>query len=121
MTSGVSFFFLMQGNYESCTITAMSKKQADIHEKQEIPSLSQEAGGFVSDEDEDFSSREEVRTSLNSRISYVCRLVALIIAIMVFATTVIGQYDVTFVILGLSFAVALLALAGLQNHQKPKR
>ena len=66
-------------------------------------------------------SKEELNDSLNKRISYLCRLVALIIAVVTFATTIIGEDNTRFVILGLSLALALLAIAGLQSHVKPKR
>ncbi|MGI6105910.1 MAG: hypothetical protein ACOYD7_06970 [Raoultibacter sp.] len=66
-------------------------------------------------------SKEELSESLNSRISYLCLLVALIIAVVTFATTILGEDNERFVILGLSLSVALVAIAGLQNHIKPKK
>lgn len=83
----------------------MTEKQTDIPEVKDS-----------SDE-----SKEELRDSLNNRISYLCRLAALIIAVVIFATTILGQDNAGFVILGLSLSVALLAIAGLQQHSKPKR
>lgn len=52
----------------------------------------------------------------NGRLSYICRLVALVIGIVVVATAVLGQLDTTFAFIGVATAVALLALAGLQEH-----
>lgn len=66
-------------------------------------------------------SKQELHESLNKRISHLCLLVALIIAVVTFATTILGEDNVKFVILGLSLAVALVAIAGLQNHVKPKK
>ena len=43
----------------------------------------------------------------NGRLSYVCRLIA---------TAVLGRLDYGFAFIGLATAVALLALAGLQEH-----
>ncbi len=57
---------------------------------------------------------------VNERISFLCRIVALVIAVVIFATTILGQDNMPFVILGLSLSVALLAIAGLQNHSKRK-
>lgn len=64
----------------------------------------------TSDEGAEFGLR------FNGRISYICRLVALVIGIVVVATAVLGQLDYTFAFIGLAAAVALLALAGLQEH-----
>lgn len=66
-------------------------------------------------------SREELRTAFNNRISHLCRLAALIIAVVAFATIVLGAEDPTYVLLGLCLSVALLAIAGMQSHSKTKR
>lgn len=81
------------------------KSQVDIAEKKEA-------------EDD---ARDELRESLNNRISYLCRLAALILVVVIFTTTILGQAEITYVILGLSLAIALLAIAGLQGQSKPKR
>lgn len=60
--------------------------------------------------------RAEFGLRFNGRLSYICRLVALVIGIVVVATAVLGQLDHTFAFIGVATAVALLALAGLQEH-----
>ena len=72
-----------------------------------------------------FSRKEEdhpqsLQEKVNEKISFLCRIVALVIAVLIFATTIVGQDNIPFVILGLSLSVALLAIAGLQNHSKRK-
>ena len=67
--------------------------------------------------DEGESSQDKLRRSLNDRISNLCLLAALVIAVLSFATTIIGQDNMVFIVLGLSLAIALLAIAGLQNHR----
>ena len=64
----------------------------------------------TSDEGAEFGLR------FNGRISYICRLVALVIGIVVVPAAVLGRLDYTFAFIGLATAVALLALAGLQEH-----
>lgn len=64
------------------------------------------------------SSKENLRDSLNKRISYLCCLAALVLAVLTFATTIIGQDDMVFIVLGLSLSIALLAIAGLQNYKR---
>lgn len=72
-----------------------------------------------------FSRKDEnhpqsLHEKVNEKISFLCRIVALVIAVITFATTIVGQSNIPFVILGLSLAIALLAIAGLQNHSKRK-
>ena len=62
-----------------------------------------------------------MHVSFNNRISYLCKLVALIIAIVAFATIALGQELPEFVLMGLCLSVALLALAMLQDHHQRKR
>ena len=57
----------------------------------------------------------------NGRLSYICRLIALVIGIVVVATAVLGQLDYGFAFIGLATAVALLALAGLQAHHDERQ
>lgn len=67
---------------------------------------------------EEDSSKDKLRDSLNDRISYLCRLAALVLAVLTFATTIIGQDSMVFIVLGLSLSIALLAIAGLQNSKR---
>lgn len=64
--------------------------------------------------------QQDLHETMNERISWLCRLAALIIAVVVFTTTILGQDDAVFVVLGLSLSIALLAIAGLQNHSKKR-
>lgn len=65
--------------------------------------------------------RKDLHVSFNNRISYVCKMAALIIAVVSFATVVLGQDDAQFVALGLCLSIALLAIAALQDHHhRPK-
>lgn len=67
------------------------------------------------------SSQEDLQMSFNNRISRLCCVAALVIAVVAFATIVLGAEDPTYVLLGLCLSVALLAIAGMQNHTKMKR
>lgn len=70
----------------------------------------------------DESQRKDLHESFNNRISNLCRLAALVIAVVIFATTILGQSVEGFVILGLSLSIALLAIASLQDpSHKNKR
>lgn len=64
------------------------------------------------------ATKEKLRESLNARISYLCCLAALVLAVLTFATTIIGQDNMVFIVLGLSLSIALLAIAGLQNYKR---
>lgn len=66
-------------------------------------------------------TKDELRTSLNERISQLCQLVALVIAGVAFTSLIIGQDDPTFVLMGLCLSVILLAIAGMNNRANPKR
>lgn len=67
----------------------------------------------------DEQRKHDLQMSFNDRISWLCKLAALVISVVVFATTVLGQGDLRFIVLGLSLSVALLAIALLQDsHQK---
>lgn len=72
-------------------------------------------------EDIDDQRRRDLHASFNNRISYLCKLVALVVAVVAFGSTVVGWDDPRFVILGLSLSVALLAIAMLQDHHQHKR
>ena len=65
--------------------------------------------------------REELHASFNDRISYLCKLAALVIAVVAFATIALGQELPQFVLMGLCLSVALLAIAMLQDHSQRKR
>ena len=67
--------------------------------------------------DGDADDDDDAGVRFNGHVSYVCTLIALIIGIIVAATAVVGDLDYNFAILGLALAVALLALAGLQQHR----
>lgn len=65
--------------------------------------------------------RSEMHASFNDRISYLCKLAALVIAVVAFATIALGQEVPQYVMLGLCLSVALLAIAMLQDHSQRKR
>ncbi|WP_080802944.1 propionyl-CoA carboxylase subunit beta [Arabiibacter massiliensis] len=65
--------------------------------------------------------RREMHASFNDRISYLCKLVALVIALVSFATIALGQELPRFVLMGLCLSVALLAIAMLQDHHQRKQ
>lgn len=65
--------------------------------------------------------RFEMHASFNNRISYLCKLVALIIAVVAFATIALGREVPQYVFMGLSLAIALLAIAMLQDHHQRRR
>lgn len=79
-------------------MTAMVKKREDIDEQQ----------------------RRDLQASFNNRISYLCKLAALVIAVMAFGSAVLNHDDPHFVILGLSLAIVLLAIALLQDARQRK-
>ena len=60
--------------------------------------------------------REKLHASFNNRISYLCKLVALVIAVVAFATIALGREVPQHVFMGLCLAIALLAIAMLQDH-----
>ena len=62
-----------------------------------------------------------MHASFNNRISYLCKLVALIIAVVAFATIALGREVPQYVFMGLSLAIALLAIAMLQDHHQRRR
>lgn len=77
--------------------------------------------GDMPQEETSEEMKDELRTSLNERISQLCQLVALVIAGVAFTSLIIGQDDLTFVLLGLCLSVILLAIAGMNNRANPKR
>ena len=92
--------FFVQPEGASCTMQRMDKKRAEIDESQ----------------------RKDLHESFNNRISSLCKLAALVISVVVFTTVILGQEIESFVILGLSLSVALLAIASLQDsNHKNKR
>lgn len=65
--------------------------------------------------------RRRMQASFNNRISYLCKLAALVVALVSLATIALGQELPQFVLMGLCLSVALLALAMLQDHYQGKR
>ena len=65
--------------------------------------------------------RREMHASFNDRISHLCKLVALVIALVAFATIALGRELPQFVLMGLCLSVALLAIAMLQDHHQRKQ
>lgn len=68
----------------------------------------------------DEERRPDLHASLNHRISHLCKMAALVIAVVTFGSTVLGQDNSHFVVLGLSLSVALLAIALLQDSSHHK-
>ncbi|MEG2201740.1 MAG: hypothetical protein RRX94_06045 [Raoultibacter sp.] len=64
--------------------------------------------------------RDQLARTFNARISTVCKFGALIISVITFVTTILNQYNTYFVVLGLSLAIALLALALLEDSRGKK-
>ena len=69
----------------------------------------------------DEERRRDLHASFNRRISYLCTLAALVIAVVAFATIAVGQEAPKFVLMGLCLSVALLAIAMLQDHYQHKQ
>lgn len=65
--------------------------------------------------------RCKMHASLNGRISYLCKMAALIIALISLATLALGQAVPQLVIMGLCLSVALLAISSLQDYHQRKR
>lgn len=61
--------------------------------------------------------RRQMHASFNDRISYLCKMAALVSL----ATIALGQELPQFVLMGLCLSVALLAIAMLQDHHQRKR
>lgn len=69
----------------------------------------------------DEERQQALHASFNRRISYLCKLAALVIAVVAFATIALGQEVPKFVLMGLCLSVALLAIAMLQDHYQHKQ
>ena len=69
----------------------------------------------------DEERRRALHASFNRRISFLCKLAALVIAVVAFATIAVGQEAPKFVLMGLCLSVALLAIAMLQDHYQHKQ
>lgn len=65
--------------------------------------------------------RQQMHASFNDRISYLCKMVALVMALVALATIALGREVPQFVMMGLCLSVALLAVAMLQDHHQRKR
>ena len=61
-----------------------------------------------------------MHASFNDRISYLCKMSALVVALVSLATIALGQELPQFVLMGLCLSVALLAIAMLQDHHQRK-
>ena len=72
--------------------------------------------GLLTDEE-----RRQMHASFNDRISYLCKMAALVVALVSLATIALGQELPQFVLMGLCLSVALLAIAMLQDHHQRKR
>jgi hypothetical protein len=68
----------------------------------------------------DESKRDDLRDSFNDRISSLCCFAALFIAVISFGTIIVEAENSHYVILGLSLAIALLAIAVLQKRTTKK-
>lgn len=65
--------------------------------------------------------RRQMHASFNDRISSLCKMAALVVALVSLATIALGQELPQFVLMGLCLSVALLAIAMLQDHHQRKR
>ena len=65
--------------------------------------------------------RRQMHASFNDRISYLCKMAALVVALVSLATIALGQELPQFVLMGLCLSVALLAIAMMQDHHQRKR
>ena len=65
--------------------------------------------------------RQQMHASFNDRISYLCKMAALVVALVSLATIAPGQAPPQVVLMGLCLSVALLAIAMLQDHHQRKR
>lgn len=59
--------------------------------------------------------RQQVRSRTNARIAYICSFIALVIILIDLAAFAIGQADEFYTIAGIMIAIALLAIAMLNN------
>ncbi len=75
----------------------MSKRSVDKH-------------GYLSE-----SEKDELRSRVNRRISQCCNYMALIIMVVVIAQFVVGHADTFFSQFGSMVAIALLAIAAINN------
>lgn len=76
---------------------------------------------MVNEHDKDQLDKGEPRKiTANDVISTVCKLACLVICVMTFTTTILGQADLTYVVLGLSLAIILLTIALLQDTGKKR-
>lgn len=101
------------GALESRAVSADPAVEASGHR---AASVKRPASAKPSDEE-----RLEMHASFNNRISYLCKLVALIIAVVAFATIALGREVPQYVFMGLCMAIALLAIAMLQDHHQRRR
>ncbi len=100
----------------------MENSQDDIADVSHRAAQSNRAAGApYSDVPDPDQRRRDLHASFNDRISYLCKLASLVITLVAFATVALGQEMPRFVVMGLCLAVALLAIASLQDYHQRKR
>ena len=126
----------------SCTITCMDNESENTDGLEPAPAGAEGAGSStgaalpaddavdararrarkpLTKDELDEERRRALHASFNRRISYLCKLAALVIAVVAFATIALGQEVPVFVLMGLCLSVALLAIAMLQDHYQHKQ
>lgn len=120
-------WFLFAGTSSSCTIPRMenapenidvAEALGDLDEVPATPTVKRKRPRAEAPSDE---ARRKMHASFNDRISYLCKLAALVIAVVALATIALGQEMPRFVLMGLCVSVALLAIAMLQDHHQRKQ
>lgn len=131
MPAMFALWFLSVLRSSSCTIRGMENASDNIEAlddlEPDVPAFS--ASGDVPARATKRSRREapteeerrQMQASFNNRISYLCKMAALVVALVSLATIALGQELPQFVLMGLCLSVALLALAMLQDHYQGKR
>ena len=66
-------------------------------------------------------ARPAKRPRREAPTDYLCKMAALVVALVSLATIALGQELPQFVLMGLCLSVALLAIAMLQDHHQRKR
>ncbi len=128
-------WFLDAPRSSSCTISGMENARNDI---EALDDLELDAPASVPAASDDVAApprpakrprreaptdeeRRQMHASFNDRISYLCKMAALVVALVSLATIALGQELPQFVLMGLCLSVALLAIAMLQDHHQRKR
>ena len=127
-------WFLFAARLSSCTIPRMENARDDLEARDDL-GLDASATASAADgapvpacsvkrtrrEPPSEEERRQMQVSFNNRISYLCKMAALVVALVSLATIALGQELPRFVLMGLCLSVALLALAMLQDHYQGKR